>query len=156
MKYGELAVEHLEAGADGRQLEPVEAYLLGRLYFRLGSVCALHVKDPQQAVTWFERAIPLLERPVPAAALAEAGRHGESFVSMAVSYWAVGSHEEAVRLTRDGLKLMEQAVKDGTLDQEALRVPYTNLATMHRFLGDDEQADAFSSMAARSSGTPRK
>ena len=98
MKYGMLAVEHLEAGSVDRQLEPVEAYMLGRLYFRIGSVCALHMKDPQQAVSWFERAIPLLDRPVPAAALVERGRHGESFVSMAVSYWAVGSHEEAVPL----------------------------------------------------------
>ncbi len=120
LQYGLLAVEHLEAGSEDRQLEPVEAYMLGRLYFRLGSVCALHMKDPQQAVTWFERAIPLLERPVPAAALAETGRHGESFVSMAVSYWAVGSHEEAVRLTRNGLKLMEKGVKDGTMEQETL------------------------------------
>jgi len=156
MKYGSLAVEHLEAGADGRQLEPVEAYVLGRLYFRMGAVCALHLKDAQQAVTWFERAIPLLERPVPAAAQAEAGRHGESFVSMAVSYWAVGSHEEAVRLTREGLKLMEQAVKDGTLEEGALNVPYTNLATMHRFLGDDEQADAFSEMANKPTDKQRK
>ncbi len=61
MKYGALAVEHLEAGSADRQLEPVEAYLLGRLYFRMGSVCALHMKDPQQAVSWFERAIPLLD-----------------------------------------------------------------------------------------------
>jgi tetratricopeptide (TPR) repeat protein len=156
MKYGMLAVEHLEAGSEGRQLEPVEAYLLGRLYFRMGSVCALYMKDPQEAVAWFERAIPQLERPVPTAALTDTGRHGEGFVSMAVSYWAVGSHEEAVRLTRNGLKLMERAVKDGTLDQAALRVPYTNLATMHRFLGDDEQADAFTEMAAKPSDTQRK
>lgn len=156
MKYGTLAVEHLEAGSVDRQLEPVEAYLLGRLYFRMGSVCALHMKDPQQAVSWFERAIPLLERPVPAAALAEGGRHGESFVSMAVSYWAAGNHEEAVRLTRSGLKMMEKAVEDGMLEQDALRVPYTNLSTMHRFLGDDEQADAFDGMAAKPSDVQRK
>ncbi len=156
MKYGTMAVERLEAGAEGRQLEPVEAYVLGRLYFRVGAVCALHLKDAQQAVTWFERAIPLLERPLPAAAQADAGRHGESFVSMAVSYWAVGSHEEAVRLTRVGLKLMEQAVKDGTLEENTLSVPYTNLATMHRFLGDEEQADAFSEMANKPTDTQRK
>ena len=75
---------------------------------------------------------------------------------MAVSYWAVGSHEEAVRLTRNGLKLMEKGVKDGTMEQETLRVPYTNLATMHRFLGDDEQADAFDAMATKPSDTQRK
>ena len=155
-KYGNLAVEHLEAGAEERQLEPVEAYLLGRLYFRMGSVYAMHVKDAEQAVAWFERAIPLLERPVPATALSDAGHHGESFVSMAVSYWAAGNHEEAMRLTRQGVKLMEQAIKDGVLDDEALRVPYTNLATMHRYLGDDEQAEAFSDLAAKVSDSQRR
>ena len=65
LQYGLLAVEHLEAGSEDRQLEPVEAYMLGRLYFRLGSVCALHMKDPKQAVTWFERAIPLLKARFP-------------------------------------------------------------------------------------------
>ena len=155
-KYGNLAVEHLEAGAEERQLEPVEAYLLGRLYFRMGSVYAMHVKDAEQAVAWFERAIPLLERPVPATALSDAGHHGESFVSMAVSYWAAGNHEEAMRLTRQGVKLMEQAIKDGVLDDEALRVPYTNLATMHKYLGDDEQAEAFSDLAAKVSDSQRR
>jgi tetratricopeptide (TPR) repeat protein len=156
MKYGTLAVEHLEAGADGRLLEPVEAYLLGRLYYRMGAVCAMHVKDPEQAVVWFERAVPLLERPVPAAALADTGRHGESFVSMAVSYWAAGNRDEAMRLTRQGLKMMEQAVQDGTLEEEALRVPFTNLATMHKFLGDDEQAEAYGEMAAKASASRRQ
>jgi len=155
MKYGTLAVEHLEAGAEERQLEPVEAFLLGRLYYRMGAVCAMELKESGKAVVWFERAIPLLERPIPAAALSDAGRHGESFVSMAVSYWADGNHDEAMRLTRQGLKLMQQAVKDGVLDEDALRVPYTNLATMHRYLGDDEQADSFSNMAAKAAN-PRR
>ncbi len=93
---------------------------------------------------------------MPAAALVEGGRHGESYVSMAVSYWATGNHEEAVRLTRNGLKLMEKAVEEGMLEQDALRVPYTNLATMHRFLGDDEQADAFELMAAKPTDAQRK
>jgi len=121
----------------------------------MGAVYAIHVKDPEKAVVWFERAVPLLERPIPAA-LADAGRHGESFVSMGVSYWATGNHDEALRLTRQGMKLMEQAVKDGTLDEAALRVPYTNLATMHRFLGDDEQADAFGEMAAKATESRRQ
>ncbi len=155
-KYGALAVEHLEAGAEDRQLQPVETFLLGRLYYRMGALLAINADDAEKAVIWYERAIPLLERPLPASAASDQGRHGESFVSMAVSYWAVGSHDEALRLTRAGLKLMEQAVKEGTLDGEALRIPYTNLATMHRFLGDDEQAEAFSNMAAKASASRQK
>ena len=100
--------------------------------------------------------VPLLERPIPTAALANLGRHGESFVSMGVSYWDTGNHDEALRLTAEGIKLMQQAVKDGTLEEEALHVPYTNLATMHRFLGDDEQADAFGELAAKTTDVKRQ
>ena len=54
-------------------------------------------------------------------------RHGETFVSMAISCWEVNQHEEAVRLTKQGLDLMEQAANDGQLDKSALAVPYSNL-----------------------------
>ena len=48
------------------------------------------------------------------------GRHGEAFVSMGVSYWETGQREKAVALTQKGIKWMEQAVKQGTLDRSAL------------------------------------
>ncbi len=153
LEFGGLAVENLEAGAQDRQLEPAEAYLLGRLYFRMGSVYAAGSKDHQQAVVWFEKAVPLLERPIPPSAYADVGRQGESFVSMAVSYWAAGSHDEAMRLTRRGVKHIEEAIKDGILGEDALAIPYSNMATMHRYLGDEEQAQSFSEMAARAQGT---
>jgi tetratricopeptide (TPR) repeat protein len=156
LEYGQLAANHLEAATAGRQLEPMETYLLGRLYFRLGAVCASDAKTPDEALRWYERAMPLLERPIPQSAVADSGRHGEAFVTMAVSYWAAGSQEEALRLTREGLKLMEQAVKDDRLDGEALKTPYSNLATMHRHMGDDEQADAFETMASKARTTKRR
>ena len=49
----------------------------------------------------------------------------------------------------------DDAVKAGQLEESALKVPYTNLATMHRFLGDDEQADAFTEMAAKAAAEKR-
>jgi len=153
LEYGNLSVENLEAGSQDRQLEPAEAYLLGRLYFRMGSVHAAGAKDHQQAVVWFEKAVPQLERPIPPSAYADVGRQGESFVSMAVSYWAAGSHDEAMRLTRRGVKHIEEAIKDGILGEDALSIPYSNLATMHRYLGDAELADSFTEMAAKAQGT---
>jgi tetratricopeptide (TPR) repeat protein len=153
LEYGNLAVENLEAGSQDRQLEPAEAYLLGRLYFRMGSVHAAGEKDHQQAVVWFEKAVPLLERPVPPSAYADVGRQGETFVSMAVSYWAAGSHDEAMRLTRRGVKYIEEAIKDGILGEDSLVIPYSNLATMHRYLGDADLADSFTEMAAKAQGT---
>ena len=56
--------------------------------------------DHVQAIVWFERASPLLETPVPAAAI-ESGEHGETFVSMAVSYWEQQAREESMDM--DGI-----------------------------------------------------
>jgi hypothetical protein len=89
-----------------------------------------------------------LEQPVPATAV-DPGVHGESFVSMAVTYWEQENRPEALRLTSQGLKLMEQAVADGVLKSASLAVPYGNLASMHESMGDFEQAQKFSEMASR-------
>jgi len=156
VEYGKLAATHLEAATADRQLEPMETYLLGRLYFRLGAVCASDAKTPEEALRWYERAMPMLEKPLPQAAHADAGRHGEAFVTMAVAYWAAGSQQESLRLTREGLRLMEAAVEEGHLEGEALKTPYNNLATMHRHMGDDEQADAFEEMASNARTTIKR
>ena len=48
-----------------------------------------------------------------------------------------------MRLTRQGVKLMEQAVEEGTLGKSALAVPYANLASMYAELGDPQRATEF-------------
>ena len=148
LKYGEAAVEYLEQGERQGQ-SAASAYLLGRLYFRLGAIHAIRDKNHRAAITWFEKAIPLLEKPIPREALADLGRHGETFVSMGVSYWESGQRERAVELTQQGVKLMEQAVKDGSLAERALAVPYSNLASMHRQLGAKADAARYQEMSAR-------
>lgn len=147
LKYGELAVQHLSAADPQRS--PATEYLLGRLYFRLGAVYSLRQKDHRSAVSWFDKAVPLLEKPLPPEAAADIGRHGETFVSMGVSYWDVGRREQALALTRRGVELMEQAVRQGVTETAALAVPYGNLSAMHRHLGAAAEADKYQAMAAR-------
>ena len=151
LKYGELAVQYLSAADPQRS--PATEYLLGRLYFRLGAVYSLRQKDHRSAVAWFDKAVPLLEKPLPPEAAADIGRHGETFVSMGVSYWEVGKREKALALTRRGVELMEQAVRQGTTDTTALAVPYGNLSAMHRQLGAVAEADKYQAMAARARTT---
>ena len=92
----------------------------------------------------------MLERSAPEElAAADLGRYGETFVSMGVSYWEAGQRQKAVALSEKGIKWMERAVRQGTLDQSALSVPYNNLAVMHRKLGETDKADRFQEMAAR-------
>jgi len=145
MKYGETASEYLE---QSRQKEsPAGKYLLGRLYFRMGAVCALRDHNHQAAVRWFEKAIPLLEKPLPAEALADLGRHGETFVSMGVSYWEIGRRDRGVDLTQRGVTMMEKAATQGLLDNASLAVAYTNLSIMHRKMGQIDDATRFEELA---------
>ena len=141
--------------AIGREL-PGYGYMMGRLYFRVGSIHAVHHGDHLRAVEWFDKAAPLMEQPIPVSSLADTGRQGETFVSMAVSYWNIGQNNEALRLTKLGLELMEKGVQEGILGSMALTVPYHNLARIHRRLGDAEKAAEYERLAARHETTERR
>jgi len=152
LQYGEAAIEYLEAG---HQQKPTAAgsYMLGRACFRLGAIRDLADEDHAAAVAWFDKATPYLEQPLPGSAAHELGRHGETFVSMAVSYWEVDQKQKALELTKIGTVLMQRAVKSGTLTNTALQIPYGNLAAMHRQLGRDDDAAKFERMAAGATDT---
>ena len=147
LKYSEKAAEYLTKANEVKN-SSASAFLLGRLYYRIGSIHATREKDHRVAVTWFDKAIPLLERPSAEDLAADLGRHGESFVSMGVSYWEAGQRQKAITLSERGIRWMEQAVKQGLLKKSALAVPYNNLAAMHRKLGSNDKADRFQQMAA--------
>ncbi|MGD9646411.1 MAG: hypothetical protein AB7U73_11920 [Pirellulales bacterium] len=156
LEYGTLAVAYLERAGVERQTMPGHAYVMGRLYFRIGSIYAIQQQDHRSALPWFHKAVPLLEEPIPDSALADIGRQGETFVSMAVSFWQAKDREEALRLTNEGLRLVEQAVKEGILEQTALAVPYSNLANMHRQLGDEGEARKYRELASRLEKSTRR
>ncbi len=166
LEYGRLAVSYLDQGRVGRDEAPGDAYLFGRLYFRIGLIHAEHRHEHGEAVEWYEKAVPLIEQPVPDSALADVGRppnhpprppaaraaggrQGESLAAAAVSYWQTGDREKAVRLTRRSAELMEQAVEQDILSGKALSVVYSNLASMHRALGEQEKAESYALMASK-------
>ena len=154
LRKGELAIRYLEQS--GRQSKsPAAAYLMGRTYFRMGAVYANNRKDHRTAVSWFEKAVPLLGQKPPAEAMADLGRLGDSFVSMGVSYWRHGYRNKAIALTEHGADLIEEAVRRGVQDREALVIPYTNLAAMQREVGDSAAATRMQQLAERAKGTVR-
>jgi tetratricopeptide (TPR) repeat protein len=149
LEFGRLAAEHLEqADVIGRQL-PDHDFMIGQLFYRIGAIHAVGRKDHKQALNYYGRAVKLLEAPVPSSRTTDPGRHGETFVSIAVSYWETGQQEEAMRLTSQGVKLMEQAVEDGLLSKAALAIPYANLSNMYSEMGDARRASEFSALAAK-------
>jgi hypothetical protein len=105
--------------------------------------------DHLTAVKYYAKAIPLLEKPVPVACIAETPKHGEAFISMGVSYWQQGDQRKALDLTSEGVHLVEQAVKSGLAETAQLEIPYANLANMHRELGDATNSQKYADMASR-------
>lgn len=156
LQYGELARRTLEQCSSERQQTFAYNYLLGRVYFRLGAIHAVGREDHRTAITWYDKAIPLLSTPIPEEGFTELARHGETFVSMAVSYWEAGQREKALDLSQRGLALMEQAVRNGTADRAVLTVPYGNLALMHQALGRNTEAQQFAEMAAQSKSSVQR
>ncbi len=148
LKYGQAAAKYL---AEANRVNPssTTTLLLGRLYFRLGAIHALGDRDHKAAIVWFDKALPLLKGRSAEELADNLGRHGESMVSMGVSYWQTGQREKAVEQTEQGIRWMEQAVRQGSLDRSTLAVPYGNLAAMHRKLGDGKKADRLLELAGR-------
>ncbi len=151
-----LDLQYLEAGAKHRQQTAEDLYLIGRLYAHIGVIHATREKDHAAAVVWFDKAMPLLDRPLPPNGLANLGRHGQSFVAMGISYWQTGQRDKALALTQKGVNLMAKAVDSKLLDRKALAIPYGNLAAMHRQLGHIAEAKSFQEIASRYDGSSRK
>ena len=138
----------LQQSAPERQSTPDQRYTVGRLYFQIGSLYAVHRKDHGEAIEWYAKARPMLTEDVPVSVSASPQIHGETFISMGVSYWKQGQRERAIELTEQGAEILQQAVVDGILDAEKLAIPYGNLASMHQHVGNESDAQAFAELAA--------
>ncbi len=148
-----LTAAYLERGAEHRELTDAERKQLGDLMFRIGILHSLQRGDHATAVTWFDRTIPLWNANERFERDGELGRLGESYVSMAISYWQVERREDALELGRRGVDLMVTAVDAGQLEERALAVAYGNLATMYAEQGDNDRARSYAEMASRAETT---
>jgi hypothetical protein len=135
LRYGVLADAALTSAARSRQELPDTLFVLGRLYFQVGAVYAVHRSDHATACQWYDRAIEPLSSPAPVTALASPGLHSDALVSMAVSYWQNGDRDRAYELTGAGVELAEQGIAEGLLPANALEVPRNNFLAMSRALG---------------------
>jgi len=155
LKYGELAANYMEIGMSSRNSD-TDLYLLGRLYFRLGTIHSIGNQNHRAAIEWFDLAKPVFEKLLPKVDTEALGRFGEALVSMGVSYWATDQREEAVRLTERGLRQIERGVRASTIETSALLTPYSNLATMYHELGNQEQALKYTRLAASISADEKR
>ena len=144
-----LTAAYLERGAEQRELTAAERKKIGELMFRIGIMHSLQRGDHATAVTWFDRTVPLWEGNDDFDRGGELGRLGESYVSMAISYWQVDRREDALALSRRGVDLMVAAVDKSQLEERSLAVAYGNLSTMYAEEGDDKQSQTYAEMASR-------
>ena len=149
LSHAMAVLRYLQSGIQHREHTSETMYILGRAYFQVGLIHAVVENDHTAAALWFDHAAPLLDRPLPSWAGSRIGRNGEMLVSMGISYWQTGNHEEGLRLTQHGTTLITRAVAMKLLNDGALAVPYGNLAAMHRQMGHTEQARSFAEMAAK-------
>ena len=153
-QWGEKSVAYLEPDSPSTPLSADEHYRLGRALFLIGSCHAHDEAMHEAAVVWYERAIAHLDRPLPTNPEGRLGRHGQRFVTMGVSYWHTGSREESVKLTEQGTRWMEQAVRESGMDKKNLAIPYGNLANMHRSMGHTDKAEALTAKAQQVKAAP--
>lgn len=153
-ELGELAAARLSELAGDRDELPSTASLMGRLYFQLGAVQAVHYEDHKAACEWYEKAVAHLLIPEAAGIAGQTPQlHGDALVSMGVSFWYTKQRKEAIEVTVAGAQLIEQGVRRGILQSEALEVPYQNLANMYQAQGKDEPAARYSRLAKKVSGS---
>jgi hypothetical protein len=144
-----LTVAYLERGAEQRELTDAERATIGDLLFRIGVLHSLGNGDHATAVTWFDKVQPYWARNACFTEHGEVGRLGESYVSMAVSYWQVDRRDDALDLCRRGIDCMVTAVNDQLLEEPALALAYGNLSKMYAEQEEEELSKTFAEMASR-------
>ncbi len=147
IELADQALVLMQQSAKQRQSTPDQRYLVGRLYFHVGSLHAVQRQDHDEAIAWYRKAEPLLVGEVPPGVLADPGTHGEMFVSMGVSYWETANRKQAIRLTELGTDVLQRAVVDGAIKPESLGIPYGNLSNMHKKVGNEKESSAFAELA---------
>jgi hypothetical protein len=144
-----LVVKYLEQGAGVREQTEVDAFMLGRLYYRIGAIFAIDKTDHKSAVYWYAKAVPLINEPLQDSNPSDWARHGETFVSIGLSYWEAGRQDRAIQLTEQGVDWMQRALKEKAIGEQSLAVPYSNLASMHKARGNATESRDYEALAGK-------
>ena len=146
LDYSNRAIELMADQAEERRDSPQTVQEVGKLFFHIGAVYAVHHTQHAKAVEWYDKAIPLMTNDAQDSELMVPRHEGEALVSMAVSYWDQGEREQAIHLTEQGADLIEQAVTAGVMEKKTLAVPYGNLAAMHKKQGNMVEAQRYAKL----------
>ncbi len=151
IKLGERAHSVLKARPEGdvsqlRWETPAANAALAKLYFLLGNTQAIELTDHDSAIKWYLLSLAHLEVDGVRERVGNLW-FGERLVSIGLSYWQTGNKGEGIKLTKLGVRWIEESVdKNGTARQN-LKIPYSNLAVMYKALGDTSLAEKITKQA---------
>ncbi|MGM0489819.1 MAG: hypothetical protein ACQESR_24060 [Planctomycetota bacterium] len=148
LRLADNAEALMSTAVEARSNSPNAAYQLAQLRFLMGSIHAIHKQDHDMAMSWYDKARPRLASPYPDCLLDNRGPVGDQLVSIGISLWETDRRNQAVSVTKEGLEMIRDAVEAGTFKRAALAVPYRNLATMYRGLGNKPEAENMARKAA--------
>ena len=143
LRYATDAYHLLTTVAAGRDVVAQQEILIGDACFLSGSLQAVYKNDHREAANWYRLALKKYEQTVANQGIISLGLHGERFVSMGLSFWQNGDHQQGLQLTQQGTDMIEQAVEEQDYQAQVLTVPFGNLAAMYRYLEKEEQADRY-------------
>lgn len=152
IEYATLGAKLLDASAKHRDHTDTHAYRMGRAYFLIGSIHSILKRDHKEAIAWFDKAESNLRGPIPELYGYEKNIHGDRFISMGVSHWQVGEREKALKLTKHGIVILENAVKSGIAKPSSLKIPYGNYGNMQKQMGNDDIAKQYIERSAQLQG----
>jgi len=160
MQYAMKVVPMFERNLnDGNDIESI--YRLANLYYQIGTLEASGqaVRPPAKpdkksytrAAGWFAKAIPLFQQIEASLDEYEQPALGEMYVSIGVTYWALGEKNYALQITEYGVEKLEDAVTVNLYSEKNLVTPYKNLSTMYEALGRTEEGELYHVRAKQAS-----
>ena len=149
LKFANNGLALLDNSSEDIEETPHDKYLKSQLCFAIGSIKAIRDEDHPEAVEWYTKARSAVVGSNFITPLYSNQGHGQMYVSMGLSYWEVGEQEKAIKVTQTGANLMKQAVESGSLQLQAMAVPYGNLATMHGKLGKGSKSQEYAKLVAK-------
>ncbi len=149
LEFAQRSIGLVEQSDDVRQITTHQEFVYGQLYYLTGSIHALAHDDHQEAVSWYRKAAPYLTANYPRDVVSNPGLLGDQIVSIGVSYWKTDNRQDAINITKEGVSLIRKAIAEGQREEQSLSIPYSNLATMYKLLGDTDQSSSFARLAAR-------
>lgn len=142
---GEKALALLDSVVENRPTE--DGVECGVVMFHLAEIYNSLLSNDQAALTWYDRAAISLIRISPDLTPKRLIPVGKNLINMSHAYWKKGRQEEALQCTKTGAVLLQKAADTGLCPQSDLFVPYSNLATMYKTLGDKSLSEKFAKLA---------